>query len=84
MAQQQLSSEAWTNWLLDPTTQAFRRLVSRRIAALKDQWANGAFTDQGQFGTAIMNARAIGACTVMGDLLSLDVETVNGELSDEE
>lgn len=78
------SKEEWDLWRLHPVTKTFLALLAQRREDLKDQWAVGAFTDQGQFGTAILNARAIGGCTVLGDILNFDYEQLLGAMSDEE
>lgn len=56
-----------------------------RKRLLQEQWSSGTFTDQGQFGTAIANAKAIGQCEAYDMLTELDYESVIiGELADEE
>ena len=42
----------------------------------------GEFTDQSQFGTAISNAKAIGACQAFEDVLGVDLEQLVGESID--
>lgn len=53
-----------------------------RREAYKDQWAAGAFSDMSQFGTAILNAKAIGICMMIEDTLGVDWQTVVGELGE--
>ena len=80
---EQVSQELWDSWLLHPVTQALRKLLHRRQEELKEQWAAGQFTDQGQYATAILNAKAIGNCEAYEKIEVLDLETLLEDLSDE-
>jgi len=77
------SSLDFQEWLLHPTTQAFRRVLVARVRVLKDRWAAGEFSDMSQFGTAILNAKAIGAVEAYEGLAALDFEVMEMELSDD-
>ena len=68
---------------MHPVTQALQLLLRRRQDDLKEQWAAGQFTDQGQFGTAILNAKAIGNCEAYEKIEQLDFEEFIEELSDD-
>ena len=57
--------------------------LSSRVESLKEQWANGVFTDQSQFATAIKNAKAIGNCELCDWVVALDFEQLESELKDE-
>lgn len=52
--------------------------------SVKEQWAAGAFTDMSQFGTAILNAKAIGAVQMIDQIINIEYDRVVGELSDGE
>ena len=80
---QNLQQEEFEAWLAHPVTQAILGLARRRKEAFKEQWATGAFTDLSQYGTAILNAKAIGGCEQLDWLLELDYHQVRGELSDD-
>jgi hypothetical protein len=41
---------------------------------------SGCYTDVSQFGTAILNAKAIGRCEAVHDVMNLDYETFCMEL----
>lgn len=52
--------------------------------SVKEQWAAGAFTDMAQFGTAILNAKAIGAVQMIDQIINIEYDCIIGELSDGE
>lgn len=52
--------QEFKDWLLHPMTKRLKEAASRRKEELKDQWASGSFTAMEHFGTAILNAKAIG------------------------
>jgi len=81
---EQVSQELWDSWLLHPVTQALRKLLHRRQEELKEQWAAGQFTDMGQFGTAILNAKAIGNCEAYERVEQLELIELNEEQEDGE
>lgn len=58
-------------------------LCQRRKEELKEQWAAGVFTDMSQYGTAILNAKAIGSCEAYENIEKLDFDTLVGDLSDD-
>lgn len=71
-----VSEEEFLGWLEHPITKALRQMMRNRINLEKERWASGAFTDQSQFGTAILNAKAIGGCEVCELVAGLDYETL--------
>ena len=78
-----LPTEAeWQDWLDHPATKAQLRLLRKWKEEAKEQWAAGAFTDLSQYGTAILNAKAIGGCELIENVLDLTFEQVIGELGD--
>jgi hypothetical protein len=58
--------------------------LGKKIETRKDQWVSGVFTDQSQFGTAILNAKAIGYCEACEDIITLDYTDVKGDELDGE
>ena len=52
--------------------------------SVKEQWAAGAFTDMSQFGTAILNAKAIGAVQMIEQIIGIEYDRILGELGDGE
>ena len=60
------------------------RLLQYWKAREQEQWASGKFTDQQQFATAIMNAKAVGKCEVLDQLRQLDYERFVSEVEDAE
>jgi len=81
---QELSQEAWDGWLQHPVTKALRRTLLYWQRQKQEQWASGAFTDQQHFGTAILNAKAIGNCEAWNQVIELDFDKLIGEIEDVE
>lgn len=77
-----ISKEAWDEWLLSPVTKKFRTLLLMRREELKEQCINGIFTDSSDVGNALLYGKAIGAAKAFADLLELDEVTANQELND--
>lgn len=72
--QEPITPELWQAWRQHPVTQMLLELLHRRQDELKEQWAAGLYTDQGQFGTAILNAKAIGNCEAYENVEKLEFE----------
>ena len=66
-------------WLQNPVTQRFREILRDRKESLKESWAGGAFTDLSQYGTAILNAKAIGNCEMLDLMINVEYEELIGE-----
>ena len=79
MAQASLEKDDFLSWLQHPATQALHRLLQQEVLDLKEQWVSGAFTDQSQYGTAILNAKAIGRCEQCERVLTLEFEDMEQE-----
>lgn len=79
-----LSEEEFLAWRQHPVTEGLIVLLRGRIDGLKERWAAGQFTDPSQFGTAILNAEAIGECKLCEVLIALDFEQFHSELYDDE
>lgn len=75
-----LVEEQFLEWQLHPATQALKQVLRVWVAETKDQWAAGTFTDMSQFGTAILNAKAIGHVELCERVLGLDFEQLQSEL----
>lgn len=75
-----VSPEAWAEWLQHPTTKIFRSLLLMRREELKEQLAEGIFTDASSAGNQLLYGRAIGGAKCLLDLLELEAVTVNQEL----
>lgn len=75
---EQISAEEkeWREWLQHPCTKRLRTWATREFQGRQDQWAAGTFTDMGQFGTAILNAKAIGNCEILSDVKDLDFQQI--------
>ena len=80
--QQEKAREEFDAWLTHPVTQQVLAAARLRKETFKERWAAGAFTDLSQYGTAILNAKAIGGCEMLDWLIGLDHETLQGDLSD--
>lgn len=68
------TEQDFADWLQHPCTQGLRAWLTGRKEQLKESWASGAFTDQSQYATAILNAKAIGACELASQVIDLDFE----------
>jgi hypothetical protein len=55
-----MAQEEFDAWLAHPITQQVLAAARLRKETFKERWAAGAFTDLSQYGTAILNAKAIG------------------------
>ena len=78
------TEQEFKDWQDHPATKALHDLLLERRNDLKEQWASGAFTDQSQFGTAILNAKAIGNCEAVELILNLEYEQLLGESDGEQ
>lgn len=78
------TAEEWKSWLDLPETLWLRAVMAQRRQLLKDQWEAGRFSDQSQFGHAILNAKAIGACEAFTLLEELDYDKLLTELDYEQ
>lgn len=78
-----ISQEEWEEWVQHPTTKSLRVVLRLWQEGLKDRWARGEFTDQQQFATAMLNAKAIGEFEALERVLGLDQQQLAAELDDE-
>lgn len=69
-------------WADHPITKALKAVLRKRVEDLKGQWATGNFTDQSQFATAIMNAKAIGIVNALEYIVNMDYEQFEGEVNE--
>lgn len=76
------TEQEWLDWQQHPCSEALRQILRNWQDSLKSQWAAGAFTDLSQFGTAILNAKAIGNCEAFERILDLEYEQLESELDD--
>jgi hypothetical protein len=74
-----LHEEEFQEWLQHPVTEALRAWARREKESFKEQWASGAFTDQGQFATAILNAKAIGNCEALERVANIEFDQLKEE-----
>lgn len=78
------TEEEWNQWQEHPVTQALLGVLALWKESVKEQWAAGSFTDMSQFGTAILNAKAIGAVQMIDQIINIEYDRIAGELSDGE
>lgn len=64
---------ALEEWKAHPVTRKLFGFVRGQQEALKNQWASGRFTELQRYGTAMLNAKAIGQMELLERLLELDV-----------
>lgn len=75
----QLTEEEVKEWLLHPTTQAFKKHLTSLREQLKEQWASGSFSQDSEFKNAMQQAKYIGQCQLLEDLLDVDSLTTPQE-----
>lgn len=80
---QALTKENWNEWLANPVTVAMRHHLESQVAELKESWALGLFLHEGNFATAISQARAIGNCDMAKAILELDFSQLEGSENDD-
>lgn len=66
-----LSDEEKAEWLLHPVTQTFRAELTDMKAELQRQWANGGFSHDTEFKTALASGSAAATCQFIDMLLEL-------------
>ena len=79
-----VTEELFLDWLEHPVTQAVKRVQARKREELRTQWENGELVDMTEFKTAVESAHAMGQARAAKWLLELDLETLKGELADED
>jgi len=84
MSKVDLNKEEFLGWLLHPATKALQAALQQWKVDLQEQWAAGVFTDLSQFGTAILNAKAIGNVEMIERVLALDYEQLEAEINDDQ
>lgn len=84
MSQPALNEQEWEDWLLHPATKALNAWLFSQIEERKTAWAGGTFTDQSQYATAILNAKAIGNCEAFTLVAELNFSQLLGDLNDGE
>ena len=76
------TEQEWDDWKAHPATLALHKILRQWQEDVKSQWAAGSFTDQSQFGTIILNAKAIGKCEAFDLVVELELDQILGELND--
>lgn len=74
------TEQEWRDWKQHPCSEVMRIILNNWKEQLKSQWAAGSFTDLSQFGTAILNAKAIGNCEAFDRMIELEYEQLEQEL----
>jgi len=62
---------------------SLRKWLCLKQQELKEQWADGDYTGQQHFETALLNAAAIGRCKTLKELEELEFEQLVGDMKDE-
>lgn len=73
-----VSEEMWNDWKQHPVTKALQNWASEQRLALMEDWATSQFLGEGQFGTAMVNAKAVAQCELLAELMDLDYQRVFG------
>ena len=63
--------EEWESWKSQPVTRELFELLRKDRADLMENWANGNYVNDQEFGTRMLSAQAIGACKYIQDLLEM-------------
>ena len=71
--------EQYNDWLGHPMTVRLQQFLRLQREALKEQWANGAFTAETSERTALLTANAVGQCEVLSTLLDLQPDQLFAE-----
>lgn len=77
------TAEEWESFLGERGAQVLRYLAQKKIAELKDSWAEGHFTYPTIEATHMKNAKALGEVEVWTQLLELDYEKLLSEIGDD-
>ena len=78
-----VSEEEFRNWELDPVTVAFKAYLRNKLNGAKSDWVAGKFTHPSAEGTAQINARALGYCEVIQEILDLPFSFINEGVSND-
>lgn len=76
------SEEEFDSWKSQGLTMMVMEVLRKRREVLKEQWANGNFSDSFDMAMAVKNAGATGACSAYQMVLDLDYQDILG-VSDE-
>lgn len=79
-----VSEQAVNEWRQHPVTQELLRILGKWQEELCKQWMYGRFTDQSQYATAILNAKAVGSCEAYDKVKNFNYEQVLTETADDE
>lgn len=72
------SEEEFDSWKSQGMTQLVMEIIRKRRETLKEQWANGSFSDSFDMAMAVKNAGATGACSAYQIILDLDYQDILG------
>lgn len=72
------SEEEFDSWKGQRMTQLVMEVMRKHREALKEQWANGSFSDSFDMAMAVKNAGATGACSAYQMILDLDYQDILG------
>ena len=78
------AEEEFVGWQQHPVTRKLMQLLDFWKRQRQERWSSGEFTDLSQFGTAILNAKAIGNVELIDKIRTLDHVTFFDEVSDAE
>ena len=65
-------------WLAHPVSLLLRRWCSQQVETAKDNWVRGRYITQSE------HDKAIGNATAFGEILDMDIDTLNGALDNGE
>ena len=82
--QGQVTSEAWADWRQHPVTQAFLEVLDKWREGVKEQWAQGSFSDNSFSGNALQTTSALAEAQILERIKSMTVDELNEGLGDNE
>lgn len=74
MKDKQVSEREFQEWVDNPVTLAFFSTLLNWKEELKNHWVSGSFTDQSEFGMALLNAKAIGTCQLIDHIVNFEYD----------
>lgn len=69
----------WGEWKQHPMTKKLMAWAEGERQLLQEDWANSKFLGEGQFGTAMVNAKAVAQCELLAEIAELEFETIFGD-----
>lgn len=79
-----ITPDEWLEWQNHPVTQLYRAYLANMYEVRKEQWASGAFSGGSMEQAVMRSAEALGEVGLLQQLLSLTLDEVKEDLSNEQ